>query len=845
MDLPNTFFQNFPVEFKEINNTDFHLEYTRSEDGRKLLKKGFKVSEKKIISQDNKGYINKSFQKSIDINEKNTVVLNASVGSGKSYAIIQTIKKYYNSKQDYLILVASPFVSLVEQYVKDIHKDAKIPFEKIYNYSDLGRNPDIKYLDKKVHVLTVNTLLGNPGEDGFKNSDAKRKYLNDLISKCKKDNIKVVFIYDEIHDAIQNFSEEFIFSLWKWKDVIHKNFIISATFNEASKVVIEYLAELTENKIEIIETTRKLYPKKQSKLYLHYSSFHNFTTDTYEITNVIEDLLNRDKNIDILCYSKALAKSIINDKKGIGKKLKDKFGIIHDCTSELISNQRSINEAPKNRYDDSVCNIGTNFKTGVSIKKTNHAYVIIMPPRATKMWFRNKYGIFSGGINSVIQALARQRKKGEIHIILPRPDRFDKDSLKNASITELQINEFMKAYNQIAYFDDKLEPVKYFPLLIQSFLIDNFYIDSLQENVIEEIEYLDSLDRENLTRLEFPSSKLFKLNRGEEYLSNSYKFFGEDISAYVTYCAFTNQFINCSLAGISYQTDIFLRENEVQKELNNVVSRYYGEDYFDSLIQHSNFNLGFNEFRNDLFNNFTLRFMYTDKEKWSKVSPFKNKLFEIQLLDFFRKRFYKTSERFDDSTIFRSKYILDSIFISRHLNIDNTNISETLRNKVKLFQILNYFRNKLIDNILEYNVNENNYRYLNNKPSSNFFTQEDKAKFNELVSLIPSDEYLNSQIFDFKKRLSLNSLYSKLIEDFFEYESSRIGSGTIRPHIKKINSIYPIPSNDNNIIDLLTPMSYRNIDLSEEWIITKYGSLEKYNQELQKIIEAIKESLKN
>lgn len=135
-------------------------------------------------------------------------------------------------------------------------------------------------------------------------------------------------------------------------------------------------------------------------------------------------MLNRDRNVDILCYSKNLAKSILRDNKGIGKRLKEKFGILNDCTSQLVLNQRMENVPPKNRFNNEMCNIGTNFKSGVNIIKENHSFVIIMPPNSSRMFFRNKFGIFSNGVNNVIQALARQRKKGEIHIILPRPDKF-------------------------------------------------------------------------------------------------------------------------------------------------------------------------------------------------------------------------------------------------------------------------------------------------------------------------------------------------------------------------------------------------------------------------------------
>ncbi|MDR2207333.1 MAG: hypothetical protein LBE36_14375 [Flavobacteriaceae bacterium] len=79
------------------------------------------------------------------------------------------------------------------------------------------------------------------------------------------------------------------------------------------------------------------------------------------------------KRIDILSYFKTLAKSIIAD-ENLGGKLRAKFGQINDCTSENIDNERLANEPPQNRFDNNKCNIGTNFKSGVSIRKENHAF---------------------------------------------------------------------------------------------------------------------------------------------------------------------------------------------------------------------------------------------------------------------------------------------------------------------------------------------------------------------------------------------------------------------------------------------------------------------------------------
>lgn len=799
MDLPNVHFEGFPIEFKEINPSDFP---------------GFIVenNNKKIIIEPNKkGFINEVFQNQIDLLHKNTVVVNAAVGHGKSTAIINTIKRYYNNHSECVIIVATPFVSLVEQYYTDIHEKAKIPASDIYNYANLGRDLTIDYETKRIHIVTVNTLLGNPGEDGFKNSDMKRKYLNEMIKLCKEQNKKVVFVYDEIHDAIQNFKEEFIFNLWKWRDIILKNYILSATYNEASKIVIEYLAELTDRKIQIIESKRILFPEKQSKLYLHYSPAYNFKSTTPELVQVVTDLINANKNIDILCYSKTLSKSIIKDTEGIGKLLKNKFGIINDCTSELISNQRAINEEPTNRYDNDKCNVGTNFKTGVSIHKNHHAFIIVMPPRASRLWFRNKDGIFSGGINSVIQAMARQRKKGEIHIIMPKPDWFDYMSLMHAGIDEEQAFAYGSIYDVIKHFKKDENLVKYFPLDRQDYLMLLFYKEKLYNNVVDEIDHINAIERDGLAGLSFPEYKSFKLNRGEDYIANSFKFFGEDIAAYLTYSAFTNQFVNCRLEGITYKTTLFFQQGRIQAGLNEYFNKYFSEDYYYSIFQVSNFQMAYIDFRNELFGNFSIKYQKQETTSWANVKQYSNKDFEIQLLRFVALKFYG-SENIDryleidiDLPYTRGCYFLDSIKLTYGLNSEDLNLSEDSQKRIKLFDIINRFRKNLLDNIQYHSSHNVEYYFLYNSPPREFLSEENIRLFSIMTSLIQYDPLLQNDVFDLKRGLNIKSLYNRLIEDFFQVVPDRLSTGN-RKHVKKIIATKLLPY--NSFIDLITPANY-------------------------------------
>ena len=140
MNLPNKYFTNFPIEFKEINPEDFISE--NKEDTK------FIVDDKIIINPDDNGYIHKELSDKLSLKEKNTVVINAPVGYGKSYTILKTIKKIHDEIPNSKIIVATPFVSLVEQYVNDI-KNIGIPEKNIYDYTNLGRNPKEKYNNKK------------------------------------------------------------------------------------------------------------------------------------------------------------------------------------------------------------------------------------------------------------------------------------------------------------------------------------------------------------------------------------------------------------------------------------------------------------------------------------------------------------------------------------------------------------------------------------------------------------------------------------------------------------------------------------------------------------------------
>lgn len=825
MELPNVHFQDYPIEFKEINSSDFPY---------------FEVENKINLTLSN-GYIGDSLLENIDINEKNTVVLNCGVGSGKTTAIIKAIREFY-SDETYVIFVASPFLSLVEQYYTDIIEKASIPQDDLYRHEWIGEEHSIICTQKRVHIVTINALLGNPGDDSLINSLAKRKYLNDMVMHCETNHKKVVFIYDEIHDSIHNFKEKFVFNLWKWRNVIHKNFVISATFNEASKVVIEYLAELTDCKIQILEAVREKIPERQSDLYLCFDNAKNYSNENGNLVSIIEDVLSRGMDLDILCYSKKLCKSILENKEtGAGKLLFEKYEEenINDCTSGLDDNERLDRNYNKNRYKNSKCNIGTNYKSGVSIEKENHAFILIFPPYTASGNFKPKFGIFTGGANSIIQALARKRKVGEIHIILPRPTVFNFSSFPFTEDQRLKFKEHFEALQnskEITSENDieDRKQIEYIPSSSHDELLSSFYYDKLKGEVLDCVEYIEqnSESRADKIRLLFPEYKLFKLEDGEKYLSNEFKFIGRDLSGYVCYAAATNQFVNCNWVGSNWKPIQNFKENKLQHCFDKFYDEYFYEDelnkvdWFSSLMSQVTNQYVYSEIRNKIFDEYNIKF-YFENGDTRFIQSFENKLFETQLMAFIQRKLFRINEDFVrryeqhngwtvDAPYTRGDYF-KSCIAHAHLLNHKKDLSEETRRLVTAYRLLDRFRNKIIDSIQTTIIARHAVRYISKIPNDSFVSQDELEDFRTMIETLCNDDLaIKYDLFDFKRIFSskirenkkVYRFYTYLKEDFFILRTRKI------ENIDRdmVVCVYDIPA-PNKVLDFI---SHSEITLPEE-----------------------------
>lgn len=574
-----------PIEFKEINPVDFPSYEVQGET-------------KTIIPPDENGYISEQLLLSIDCDTQNTVVVNAGVGQGKSHATIALIKKLYEEKNEdgtnkYVIVIAAPFKTLIEQYCNKLI-EANITAVDVFDYRafEYGHFESAKVAHKlPVHVITIKSFIGDYGEIAIEQSEAKRSYLNSLLEYCENNEKQVVIFFDEIHDSISSFKEKFIFNLWKWEKVIHKIIALSATYNEASKLVIQYLAELTKDRIQIIESARTRFEAKQSDLFLALLNRSKYSADDKELVKIVKAQIDAGKKVDILCFSKTLAEQICqedNDNRGIKKSilrglLETQYDNINLCTGDT-----------HNVFDPSpnTCNVGTNFKTGVSIEHENSAFFIVMPPKSSYQGINKSFGIFSDGINSVIQALARPRKKASIFIIMPSSEGVIKnpDSLEDYSPFTNSIAE-VNTYKSLSYHN----------LNSQSQLLSEFHqqttlnIQKGIENYHSRFPATRALTRPNL---ESTSLNSFILEDGERFLYSKFEIFGADLSAYVIWAAFNNQFLNCKLRGVYGNEKVVFTEGELQKGLSTFYYENFG--YYFPWFLYSDLDF-YNLFRNKLF----------------------------------------------------------------------------------------------------------------------------------------------------------------------------------------------------------------------------------------------------
>jgi hypothetical protein len=828
MDLLNVSPIQAEIKYKQINIEDFHSD-------------GYAVS-KNLITATSEGYISNQIQEVIRFDEKSTVVINAGVGQGKTFTVMQIAKQYYD--QDFLLVFAVPYKSLIDQYRNEL-TDLNIDYGEIFDYRNLGETigdssttspHDASLLN--IHLLTINCLLGNPGDDFLEQSKAKSDYIHYIIERCSRENKKVLLIMDEIHDGIHNFKQHFIFNLWRWKSVLHKILVVSATYNEAAKVVIKYLAELTNNTIQIIESRRTKVESKQSDLFLLLYNKANYDTEDDELVSIFETLLSKDKVINVLSYSRSICENIIDQTKKIGALLHDKFGSdgINLCTGDT-----------NNIFDPVKCNIGTTFSTGINIKGNDSAFIVLLPSLYSVK--ERRTGIFSTGINTLIQALARVRDKSEIYIILPSP----KYLLSNFGSHEVNYTDSIKS---IPYFQQHNVWSNYEDINNQKSLIASLY-NQIRAPLNETIEEIKSIyiSRENKPSLNYPSLDDYILSTGEQVLYSKYDIFGKDLSVYTFWAAFNDQFLNCRLKAISVINVLKLEDGRILNQLKDFVNRQflgfqtnpdakYGKLFYFNLLSDKEF---YTELRDAIYKNRVQLVSTQDNGtvQETTVRPYRKVSLEQKILtivQLVKKPYSRISRRF-----YSENSLASEINMTLNNDVELNELELPLSDTEYLLSCFSHsLRTDLPDNLREEEKELiTHYKHLasfcqsfkqrfaltdeqrkvyfdrNIDFNANITVNELETIYNSISYIKNHDPVLSKKVISFMQNLPdtftsnedfiLNNIYSKFRNTFFITSEERvdIGQRVKRPVIKKVYNI-PHYMEVINLLFITTEAPYEN-----------------------------------
>lgn len=779
--------ENTPIQYKEIRPTDFE---------------GYNISDEDliIIKEDEKGYISDFLGTNIDLNIKDTTVINASVGQGKTTALVNIVKRYHKDS-NYMVLLVSPFKSLLDQYHSSL-LSKEIPHTDIFDYRTLGdenfNDENSDPINRRIQLITFNFLLGNSGETYLKQSLKKAEFIDEILKKCKEENRKVIMIFDEVHDAIHNFKEELVFNLFRWRKYVHKIFVSSATYNEASKVVIKYFAELTNRRIKIFESPRKQNEDNLSELNVMIYDHSTYDVDNINLINLFRSEIGVASKINILTYTKALTDRL--NRSTIGYEIKKQYGDINICTGDT-----------ENIFDDSRCNMGTNFKTGISINQKNTAFFIFLPQKKSYEKLPGELGVFTEGINTLIQALARPREKARIYVITP-------------NVTSLLV----ESNDPIPKFNAKININK------QDRLLRLFY-NQTKEKLKEEIGYFE--EGNTLINARFPDYDQFKLSQGEKYFRGYFDAFGKNLSNYFYWATSNNQFVNCKLRYV-YRLDLEIEEDKMLKGI---------EDYFNIAFQDSKMfrylspSEQYQQLRNSIFSNYV-----TIKSKNSSIKelkPYDKVEFEKNIIKFIQQynsyipyleddlginyehyidnivsnketidtignlEPYKRVAllnymyyRQDDYLISTEEYIRSSMYFAKNTSLKPDTTSKDENSLIYLYSQLYDFKDILINNYLKKNKNG----VLIMPHDKDFkFNSTDFSYLERLINELKQHDPILKNVFNFMRNgVTEKKLYSQLKKLYFEI--GRTNAGTNKQYYMKRD----ITDDEQGKINLI----YKHID---------------------------------
>lgn len=757
---------------------------------RKFSKEDFEESvfsvEEIEVSPNEQGYVSDKIAEVVEekINEENSIVINAATGQGKTTAVFRAIKRHFETTND-IIIVAVPYKSLIVKYAEKIRSE--ISEDGVTTMFDLEstENRQLTFMEldrligKRIQIVTVNLLLRNPGEF-FYQKEVKQRYLDNLISRVRQRNRKLVFIFDEIHAAIYNFNSENIFSFLKFHTLTKKIYYISATYNEASLNVVKTLSRITKFNITLINSKRVRCPQADLHLLMTPKSYSS--SDTSNLSSVLFDIISesckKDEPLNILTYSKELAKSFIGKSKSKNKEAAAVYSIFKELN---VANKLKLHVSNSSKYsteitsceiDEEDINVGTTFNTGIDI--TGGTFIIILPDSYLLNESSNNYGIFSDGVNSIIQAIGRMRGNGSIYILMGKPEKLIYP-LSTSYINDLDVSGDFRIVNETLSME--------FGANSESKLLKRYYDKYyfLNETEINKYEVSKSDKGYGMT-LRYPSYFEWVLKEGERFLNSQYLFYGKSLAPIVIWSAIHNQFHNCNLKSLNVLApNVDFNSDSLLEDCNKFIESEYLEDLggidgdmvysgvVDGLV-HKLYSLSDYEILNLLVDDFDKYNIFIDGNQLNYGVNVKLKSKIIQIIGE-RKKGIKNYNK--------DNYLLDLISFSKSFDFSNELLVKNTKFRSKQLVELAVQLDFQIDLLYQF-LSRRDFIYKEYR-SDNLkgeYLEIIKEIVNICKSIKKEDEFISIMAFDLFRLGSIGFIYKQICKHLFnvkEYTPAKRG----------------------------------------------------------------------
>ncbi|WP_291910720.1 DEAD/DEAH box helicase family protein [Chitinophaga sp. CB10] len=634
----------------------------------------------------------------LDLEKKETVVFNFPVGKGKTTICYDLIKEY--DKLGWYVIVCSPFIKLVDKDLEKIKQKISPPYidtgflsgtpDKICSYHDLGNGDELTQIAYNfwpftcnVHIMTINCLLGNPGESAIEQNIHKSRYIDDLLEATQ--GKKVALFIDELHESIHNFEPSFVANLLRWKNRVQKVYVASATFTPATIPAIKAISLLTDRNVHVYESDR-FKNLTQAEIHLHITPYpiNGYNKQFLNgIDGKIQECKNAGKLVNILTGTKSIAEKIAERsfkhviQSEVQKRKYQGTDVVHLLTSDTeLEYQKNSN------------NLGTNFKTGVDIVSSNEVLFIVIPTITSSL----HYGIFTDGIPSIIQSVGRLRNGGEIHIFISEPDIL-MDQTNTGYPHEISIKKSSSYQQQNAgyailhgEYNSKVKDLA-------------SEISQMEAGIFQpQYSNMSTQAKKDQLALWYPNFHEFLLNKSQRILVIGHTSFGKYLSPYILWACLKDQFQNATLKEIIHHLPPIKKITISQTNRPAVIkgllaqeNEYIQHNTFRSIVQ--NFPNLLKQSENDEGVVCQHEYMFNDKgilsHRLMKDQPGFSKAFLEEVI------FVKTGERF---SLLRKDYINACLLDVQQGNVYHEDkIKEAYRKLLELRdKFIHWFQSKVI-----------------------------------------------------------------------------------------------------------------------------------------------------